>query len=235
MFLTKENSMISKQTITNFFDKFENVNIGDIDALKELCNDCSEVLDICYHNETWSIYNCKSLMKKYSDNNDRLSLINIVSDIQKLLSWTLNTIDNSVSLNNLPSCRDILKISDKDIALKCAKDLVQNNIISKFTSAITLTDKVGDASQINEIASFYIPIYNELNRLIDKEHWTLSPIEQNLLLRVKAELGYCYLAAIKTGIEIAQELKDLIKTEDQARNYIDKYSQSNCNFNNYSL
>ena len=238
IFITKVGTEIIKQRLNEIIEdskKYAPNNSMRRNLYKSICHQLIQLFDDYFENNIWSVSNCREMLCNmyFSDNIEQLQFKEAyVKGILVELKIMLN---NMIPLNHLPSCSDMFEIKEKDIVLKSIKNISQNEITLKFTSAINLVDKAGDVSKINEIASFYIPIYNELNRLIYEEHWTLSSIEQHLLLRVKAELGYCYLAAVKTGIEVKQEVKDLIKNEDQAKNYINKYSQSDYNFNSYLL
>lgn len=236
IFITKIGAEIVKQKLEDIikeFQKYAPNNSMRRNFYKGICLKIIQLFDDCFENNIWSVHHCKNILHNMyiSDNIEQLKNIEIY--IKGILIELKAMFNSAILLKDLPSCKDILEIKDKDIAVKCAKDLVQNNIISKSISTIVLIDKAKNVVTIDDVAQFYLAIYQELKRLNYEEHWSLSPIEQTLLSKAREELGYCYLAYVKTGIEIAQEVRDLIKDEKQANNYIS--SQYNNNLNNHLL
>ncbi|MBQ9255104.1 MAG: hypothetical protein IJ180_10075 [Bacteroidales bacterium] len=235
IFITKVGAEIIKQKLEDIIREFQKY-APNKQRLRHLCKKvCYLLIDFLgtyFENKMWSVNNYKRKLNSISMSDNIETLQKDMTYINSLLFDLKLMLSNTIPLKDFPSCKGILEIKDKDIAVKCAKDLVQNNIISKSISNIVLIDKAKNVVTIDDVAQFYLAIYQELKRLNDEEHWSLSSIEQTLLSKAREELGYCYLAYVKTSIEIAQEVRDLIKDENQANNYIS--SQYN-NLNNHLL
>lgn len=60
----------------------------------------------------------------------------------------------------------------------------------------------------------------QLNSEIRTKGKLISPIEQFLLDKFNAEIGYCNIALFKAGIGVARELKGLV---DIGKKHIEKY------------
>ena len=60
----------------------------------------------------------------------------------------------------------------------------------------------------------------QLMKEIQQKGGEMSPIEQFLMYKFNAEIGYCNIALLKAGIGISEELKGLA---DLGRKHIEKY------------
>lgn len=118
---------------------------------------------------------------------------------------------NSIPIKDFPSCKKLTELSCED-AISLSKDLVKNGIIKSGIGIIMLGKAVADGIEIVHIRQFYENMLNELQREINEEQHVLIPIEQFLIEKCNAEIGYCDIAMIKTGLKAGKEIKELMDT-----------------------
>ena len=72
------------------------------------------------------------------------------------------------------------------------------------------------------IRGYYSERLNQLTKEIQQKGGEMSPIEQFLMGKFNAEIGYCNIALLKAGIGVSEELKGLAEI---GRKHIDKYEK----------
>ncbi len=85
-----------------------------------------------------------------------------------------------------------------------------------------LGTKIKDAIEISDIRNYYEEEIKELQKELREEQRKITPIEQFLMDKFNAEIGYCDIASVKTGIGAAKEVVGLL---DIARKNINKYER----------
>jgi len=75
--------------------------------------------------------------------------------------------------------------------------------------AILLGSKINDVIKIEDVKDYYHRNLEELQNEIKLKGALASFMEQFLLDKFNAEIGYCNLALVKAGIGITDELKDI--------------------------
>lgn len=115
---------------------------------------------------------------------------------------------NSIAFKDLPSCKELTKLSPEDI-VSSANDLTKNTIVKATTSAVFLGKTIRDAINIMDVRNFYKSNLEELEKELLENNGDVSPIEQFLISKFKAELGYCHIAMFKAGIGGLKEIKTL--------------------------
>lgn len=155
---------------------------------------------------------CKKRIETYRTK-DYLEIDNATLDIVDML-WNLKVIVKSmIPIKELPSCKKLTELSAEDIVAK-AKDLVKNNVVKAGVGIILLGSKAHDVVKIEDVKSYYNDRLNQLNSEILIKGKLISLMEQFLLDKFNAEIGYCNLALFKAGLGIVDELKGLVEVEE---------------------
>ena len=153
---------------------------------------------------------CKKKVMAYQTLDD-LDIGKATFDIVNML-WELKSlVETMIPIKDLPSCKELTKLSSDDIMSK-AKDLVKNDIIKAVVGVVLLGKKVNDVVNIEDVKNYYADRLKQLDCEIQVKGGSVSPIEQYLLDKFNAEIGYCNLALFKSGIGITNELKGLVET-----------------------
>ena len=121
----------------------------------------------------------------------------------------------------MPSCKKLTELSTKD-AIAAATDLIKSDIVKGIAKSSILGTKIKEAIEISDVRKYYNDQIKELQKELREEQREISPIEQFLMDKFNAEIGYCDIASIKTGIGAAKEVVGLL---DIARNNIKKFEQ----------
>lgn len=188
---------------------------------RSYCHDTIEVFDDCFETSMLGMIRCKKRIETYRMK-DYLEIDNATLDIVDML-WNLKVIVKSmIPIKELPSCKKLTELSAEDIVAK-AKDLVKNNVVKAGVGIILLGSKAHDVVKIEDVKSYYNDHLNQLNSEILIKGKPISLMEQFLLDKFNAEIGYCNLALFKAGLGIVDELKGLVEV---GRKHIEKYEQS---------
>jgi hypothetical protein len=85
-----------------------------------------------------------------------------------------------------------------------------------------LGSKVGDVVKIEDVKGYYCERLGQLNIEIQTKGKGISPMEQFLLDKFNAEIGYCNIALFKAGMGVAEELKGLVEI---GKKHIEKFEK----------
>ena len=211
--------------IDNLCHKYNSRSGVNSDQQKALfrsyCHDTIEVFDDCFETSMLGMIRCKKRIETYRTK-DYLEIDNATLDIVDML-WNLKVIVKSmIPIKELPSCKKLTELSAEDIVAK-AKDLVKNNVVKAGIGIILLGSKAHDVVKIEDVKSYYNDRLNQLNSEILIKGKPISLMEQFLLDKFNAEIGYCNLALFKAGLGIVDELNGLVEV---GRKHIEKYEQS---------
>ena len=193
---------------------------------RSYCHDTIEVFDNCFETSMLGMIRCKKRVETYRTK-DYLEIDKATLDIVDML-WNLKVIVKSmIPIKDLPSCKKLTELSPEDIVSK-AKDLVKNDIVKAIVGTVLIGSKACDVVNIEDVKSYYNDRLNQLNSEILIKGKPVSPMEQFLLDKFNAEIGYCNLALFKAGLGIADELKDLVEI---SKRHIEKYEKDQMNYN----
>lgn len=184
------------------------------------CHDTVEVFDECFETTLLGMKRYISTIEDFRKR-DNLDLEAASLIILKMLVDLKEVVREMISIKDLPSCKKLTRLSLED-AISKAKDLVKNDIVNAGVSTLLLCKKTYDAVTIKDVRSYYQNCLKELQNEIQMKGGQISPIEQFLLDKFNAELGYCHIAMFKTGIDATKELSDLVEI---AKKDIEKYEQ----------
>ena len=188
---------------------------------RNYCRDTIALFDACFETSMLGMIRCKKRVETYRTK-DYLEIDKATLDIVDML-WNLKVIVKSmIPIKDLPSCKKLTELSPEDIVSK-AKDLVKNDIVKAIVGTVLIGSKACDVVNIEDVKSYYNDRLNQLNSEILIKSKPISPMEQFLLDKFNAEIGYCNLALFKAGLGIADELKDLVEI---SKKHIEKYEQN---------
>lgn len=192
---------------------------GDSRALlKSYCHDTIEVLEDCFDTSLLGITRCINKVKLYQGG-DNVNTEQAIFYIVDMLIRLKNIAKAMVPIKDLPSCKSLIGLSSEDIVSK-AKDLVKNDIVRVGVSALLLGSSINKVVKIEDVKWFYKDSLEELNNEILIKGNSVSPLEQFLLDKFNAEIGYCNLAMTKAGIGAFDAVKDIVEI---AMKDIEKY------------
>ena len=174
---------------------------------RSYCYDTIKLFEDCFETSMLGIQRCVSKVKGYQTIDD-LDIRRAVFDIVDMLCELKDIVRTMVPIKDLPSCKKLTELSAEDIVSK-AKDLVKNDIVKAVVGVYLLGSKVNDVVKIEDVKGYYSERLAQLNSEIQTKGKGISPMEQFLLDKFNAEIGYCNIALFKAGIGAAEELKGL--------------------------
>lgn len=174
---------------------------------RSYCYDTIKLFEDCFETSMLGIQRCVSKVKGYQTI-DNLDIRRATFDIVDMLCELKDIVRTMVPIKDLPSCKRLTELSAEDIVSK-AKDLVKNDIVKAVVGVYLLGSKVNDLVKIEDVKGYYSERLAQLNSEIQTKGKGISPMEQFLLDKFNAEIGYCNIALFKARIGAAEELKGL--------------------------
>ena len=191
---------------------------------RNYCHDTEVVFCECFETCMLGMTRCINKINGFR-NTDNVDIGEATLGILKMLVDLKELVSSMIPIKDLPSCKGLIELSAEDLIAK-AKDLEKSDIVKVSVGAILLGSKVNDVIRIEDIKSFYQGNLEELQNEIKIKGKPVSQIEQFLLDKFNAEIGYCNIALLKAGIGITEELRDVVES---SKKHIEKFGQ------NYSL
>lgn len=182
--------------------------------------DTIKLFEDCFETSMLGIQRCVSKVKGYQTI-DNLDIRRATFDIVDMLCELKDIVRTIVPIKDLPSCKKLTELSNEDIVSK-AKDLVKNDIVKAVVGVYILGLKVNDVVKIEDVKGYYSERLAQLNSEILTKGKGISPMEQFLLDKFNAEIGYCNIALFKAGIGAAEELKGLAEI---GKKHIEKFEK----------
>lgn len=174
---------------------------------RSFCHNTINFFDECFDTTMLGMIHCKHKVQAYQSL-DNIDLLYATMDIVDMLLNLKVLVKTMVPIKDLPSCKKLLDLSPEEIISK-SKDLVKNDIVKAATGVLLLGSKINDVVKIEDVKNYYSGRLVQLRSEIFAKNEQVSPIEQFLLDKFNAEIGYCNVALLKTGIGITEELKGL--------------------------
>ena len=187
---------------------------------RSYCYDTIKLFEDCFETSMLGIQRCMSKVKGYQTI-DNLDIRRATFDIVDMLCELKDIVRTMVPIKDLPSCKKLTELSAEDIVSK-AKDLVKNDIVKTVVGVYLLGSKVNDVVKIEDVKGYYSERLAQLNSEIQTKGKGISPMEQFLLDKFNAEIGYCNIALFKAGIGAAEELKGLAEI---GKKHIEKFEK----------
>lgn len=218
----KENAVTQiEQLCTRYNSKNAANNVQSVALFKAYCRETINMLETCFVTEMQGAARCKRFVEAFLHTDD----INMTQagtiQIFDMLMRLRNIAQNSIRIKDMPSCKKLTKLSTED-AVAAATDLIKSDIVKGIAKSLLLGTKFKDAIEISDVRKYYNDQIEELQKELHEEQREITPIEQFLMDKFNAEIGYCDIASIKTGTGIAKEAVGLL---DIARKNIDKFEQ----------
>lgn len=116
-----------------------------------------------------------------------------------------------------PSCKDLLKYSDRDI-IKKSKDLVVDKNAKKIIQAVLNVGTVNDVVTAGTLAQYYLEILRSIKMEFALNSYDPHKNKQYILGKALQELHYCDCVMRKTGEKIIEEkIKDYMEALKEYR------------------
>lgn len=190
---------------------------------KEYCHDAILLINECFAAEMWGPQKCVKRLMEFQKNDNINNVNSILLNVIDLLMELRRIVENSVLIEDLPSCKELTKLSFED-AVSAVKDLTKCKFLKNIASFGLLIKDGYDSVKISNVEDYYMAEMKQLQLELSELGREMSPVEFFLMKKYKAELAYCHQARIKTNIGIAKEVIGLIKDAEEAiRDYEESY------------
>lgn len=199
----------------------------DVAMLRTTCHDIIAMMDDCFEMGMAAASRYRNLLEKYASKDNPTGIE--VCAVYGILFDFMAMIEQSIPIKDLPSCKKLTELSTKD-AIAAAKDLIKNDIVKAGIGLVLLGVKVGDMVHISHIKNFYNEQIELLQSDIEEIGRHPNEIESLLIDKFYAEIGYCNLAMLKTGLDSA---KEVVSLADISKQNIQKYKQKQAQIQNH--
>ena len=196
-------------------------NVQSIALFKAYCRETISMLETCFATEMQGAARCKRFVEAFLLTDDINITQTATMHIFDMLMQLRNIAQNAIRIKDMPSCKKLTELSTKD-AIAAATDLIKSDIVKGIAKSSILGTKIKEAIEISDVRKYYNDQIKELQKELREEQREISPIEQFLMDKFNAEIGYCDIASIKTGIGAAKEVVGLL---DIAHKNINKFEQ----------
>lgn len=176
---------------------------------RSYCYDTVKLFEECFETSMLGMQRCITKVEVYRRIDD-LDIRKATFDIVEMLCELKDIVRTMVPIKDLPSCKKLTELSAEDIISK-AKNLVKNDIVKAGVGLLLLGSKVDDVVKIEDVKGYYSERLAQLNSEIQTKGKSVSPMEQFLLDKFNAEIGYCNIALFKAGIGAVEEYKGLVE------------------------
>lgn len=190
----------------SFYGKYEEAR----KAVRCYCHDTASLINDCFETSLLGMKRCLAKIKGY-ESCDCVYIPTATSDIYVILCELRNIALNAIAIKDLPSCKKLTELSPEDVVSK-ATDLIKNDIVKDCARVLLLGNDIYHMIQIEDVKNYYQNCLEELQRELTEKDELPSPMEQFLLDKYNAELGYCNMALFKTGVKISKETLDIAKS-----------------------
>lgn len=222
MFLLKKEKNETVCAIKELCDSYSGRQANNTKEEKSLYHDyfhdVNGCLKECFYETFGSIQRCLVFVNgaQYTDDicYQRVALYRVFGFLMELY----RAVQDAISINDFPSCKDLLQLSEEDL-VSAANDLVGNNVVKSKVSFVLLGKGMDNLIKIGDVMAFYDNMSNEMQADINEKGLSDISLESFLLKKAKAEYAYCFLALLKVGHGIGKEAKSI----QEARKDIEQY------------
>lgn len=223
VFLIKAETEEVRQRISRIGEKYSRLyGISfrqDVAMLRTTCHDIISMMEDCFEMNMAAAARYRTMLDNIARKDNPTGVE--VYAVYGILVDFKTMIDLSIPIKDLPSCKKLTELSEKD-AIAAAKDLIKNDIVKAGIGLFLLGVKVGEMLQVSHVKNFYNEQLDILQSDIREVGRQANEIENCLIERFNAEIGYCNLAMLKIGIDSAKEVVGLL---DKSKQDIQKYEQ----------
>jgi hypothetical protein len=186
------------------------LNQSDIASQRAFCDKVYKILSTRMVQGLYAVEKTKKKIKEGMTSDNMTLLMVTSSDALGILCDIKNRFAHVIPLSDFPSCKHMLSL-EKDLIKTAIKELCEDNpIVKQLINIGAIAKGIYDANTIIQVLLFYKNFVVELEREQNDEHWTLCEMEQWLLDKSNAECGYCYLALLKVGYTLSEDIHDFI-------------------------
>ena len=222
MFLLKKEKNETVCAIKELCDSYSGRQANNTKEEKKLYrdyfHDVNECLRECFYETFGSIRRCLAFAYKAQHTDDicyqRVALYRIFCFFMELY----RTVPEAISINDFPSCKDLLQLSEEDL-VSAANDLVGDKIVKSKVSIVLLGKGMDSLIKIGDVMAFYDNMANEMQADINEKGLSDISLESFLLKKAKAEYAYCFLAMLKVGHSIGKEAKSIQEAQKDIEQY----------------
>ena len=189
--------------------------------MKSYCHDLTEMIDNVFFGEMYGASRCKRRLNELSNKPiDDMHLQSSISEILGIIIDLTNIIKDSTPINELPSCKSLTEMEVED-AISASKDLVKSSVIKVVIGTLLTFVNANKVVGIIEVRNYYKDLKKELEFELNEEQREATEIEQFLMDKYEAEIGYCNLAGLKVGL---LGFNEIVNLADNAKKAIDKFN-----------
>ena len=186
------------------------LNQSDIASQRAFCDKVYKILSIRMVQGLHAVEKTKKKIKEGLTSDNTTLLMATSSYALGILCDIKDRFAHVIPLSDLPSCKHMLSL-EKDLIKTAIKELCEDNpVVKQLINIGAIAKGIYDANTIIQVLLFYKNFVLELEREQIDEHWTLCEMEQWLLDKAYAECGYCYLALLKVGYTLSEDIHDFI-------------------------
>lgn len=230
MFLLKKEKETTVFAIKRLCDSYSSKQANNTKEEKGLYrnyfHDVKELLKEYFHESFGSIRRCLAFANGAQLTDDiyyqRVACFRVLCFLLELY----RTVPDAISINDFPSCKDLLKLSSEDL-VSTANDLVGNKVVKGQVSLALLGKEVENLIKIGDVMAFYENMANEMQADINEKGLSDISLESFLLKKAKAEYAYCFLAMLKVGQGVGKGAQSVIDAQKDIRQYEDYCQQNN--------
>ena len=196
--------------------------------LKKTKNYCNDVMlwvinsfDVSFSNINQVIKNCQ-----YITDSDILQF-EAPNDIHTFVNYVQAFLPVAWNDSGWPSCKDLLKYSDRDIVKK-SKDLVVDKNAKKIIQAVLNVGTVNDVVTAGTLAQYFLEILRSIKMEFALNSYDPHKNKQYILDKAIQELHYCDCVMRKTGEKIIEEkMKEYLTAQKEYWEQKDKLFKRN--------
>ena len=196
-----------------------------LEKTKDYCNDVMlwvvNSLDVSFSNINQVIKDCQ-----YVIDSDILQF-KVLNDVHTFVNYIQAVLPVAWGNSEWPSCKDLLKYSDRDIIEK-AKDLVVDKSAKKIIQAVLNIETMNDVITAGTLAQYYLEILHSIKMELTLNFYDPHKNKQYILSKALQELHFCNCVMQKTGEKIIEEkMKEYLTAQKEYWEQEDKLFKSN--------
>ncbi len=182
-----------------------------LSAFRSYCNAVISMLDNNFHAGMSMVTRATNQLRSMSHGIASVYTIDIeYAKIQEFLSDLLSRFKYVISISDMPTCRELEKVSTLE-AVSIALDDKVGRVGGIIKAGAGIVKAVKDGEKIYNTASFYNYIINELQTDIAIDNRPFCEVENMILSKCNEELEICTEAAFKTGLIGVKDSAKLIE------------------------
>ena len=206
------------------------LNQSDIASQRAFCDKVYKILSTRLVQGLYAVEKTKKKLKAEMTSDNAILLMDASAYAFGVICDIKNRFADTIPLSDFPSCKHMLSL-EKDWIKTAIKKLCEDNpVVKQWINIGVIAKGVYDVDTIIQVLLFYKDFVVELEREVNDEHWHFCETEQWLLDKANAECGYCYLALLKVGYTLSEDIHDFIdeaKAHASIHHFEEKWQNQN--------